>query len=146
VLDLWLAIAHHLIVFGLLGMLAVELALIRVGVTSPTIAGVAQLDRWYGLFAGGAVVVGFSRAVFTAKGWDYYEHNLFFWAKIATFALVGLFSVPPTLAYLLWRKTGVPDAAAVASVRRWLWAELALFALLPIFAALMARGYGMIGR
>jgi hypothetical protein len=27
------------------------------------------------------VVVGFVRAVFAAKGWNYSEHNLYFWAK-----------------------------------------------------------------
>jgi hypothetical protein len=37
------------------------------------------------------VVVGFSRAIYAAKGWAYYEANGFFWAKIATFvAVVGL--------------------------------------------------------
>jgi putative membrane protein len=35
-----------------------------------------------------------------------------------------------------------PTDAQVTSVRRLLWAELLLFALLPAFAAAMARGYG----
>ena len=73
----------------------------------------------------------------------YYEHNAFFWAKLGTFALIGLLSVPPTLAYLRWRREGgAPDPQQVAGVRRLLWAEVLLFALLPIFAAAMARGYG----
>jgi putative membrane protein len=33
-------------------------------------------------------------------------------------------------------------ATDVASVRRFLVAEVAVFALIPIFAAAMARGYG----
>ena len=65
---------------------------------------------WYGLLAGLIVVVGFSRAIFAAKGWTYYEHNALFWAKLATFALIGLLSVPPTLAYLRWRRAS--DAAS----------------------------------
>ncbi len=85
---------------------------------------------------------GFSRAVFAAKGWDY-EHNGFFWAKIATFVALGALSVPPTMAYLRWRRDGTrPSVAGVVRVRRYLWVEIALFALLPIFAAAMARGYG----
>jgi hypothetical protein len=52
-------------------------------------------------------------------------------------------SIPPTLAFLKWRRAGtLPPAEAVAKVRRYLWIEVALFALLPAFAAAMARGYG----
>jgi uncharacterized membrane protein len=36
----------------------------------------------------------------------------------------------------------LPDEGAVRSVRRLFHFELALFVLLPIFAAAMARGYG----
>ena len=35
-----------------------------------------------------------------------------------------------------------PDEVAVGAVRRYLHFELALFVLLPIFAAAMARGFG----
>jgi len=90
------------------------------------------------------LIVGFSRAIFAAKGWDYYEHNAFFWAKIGTFVAIGILSVPPTLAFLKWRRTGAPPTdAAVHQARRYLWMELALFPLLPTFAAAMARGYGV---
>jgi uncharacterized membrane protein len=45
--------------------------------------------------------------------------------------------------FIRWRKLGTaPDDAAVRGQRRYLHAELALFVLLPIFAAAMARGYG----
>jgi putative membrane protein len=36
-----------------------------------------------------------------------------------------------------------PDAAALHSVRRAPWAEVALFAAIPVAAAAMARAYGM---
>jgi putative membrane protein len=35
-----------------------------------------------------------------------------------------------------------PPAAAIRRIRSYLWAEAALFLLLPVFAAFMARGYG----
>jgi len=51
--------------------------------------------------------------------------------------------VPPTRAFIRWRKLGTaPDDAALQGVRRYLHIELTLFLLLPIFAAAMARGYG----
>jgi putative membrane protein len=35
-----------------------------------------------------------------------------------------------------------PSADAIRRVRGYLWAEAALFLLLPVFAAAMARGHG----
>jgi putative membrane protein len=107
------------------------------------VAAVAAVDVWYGGLAGAILVVGFVRAVFAAKGWAYYSHNGFFWLKIATFLAVGGLSAPPTLRFIRWRRSAEPPSdAEVGRVRRFLYAELALFALLPAFAAAMARGYG----
>jgi len=95
-----------------------------------------------------AVVVGFIRATVAAKGWAYYAVNVFFWAKIATFVVVALLSIVPTVAIIRWRNVLKSDAAfappadAIRRVRGYLWAEAALFLLLPVFAAAMARGYG----
>jgi putative membrane protein len=142
-LDLALAIGHHLLIFALFGVLCAELVSVRLGMDAPAVARIAAVDLWYGVLAGLIVIVGFSRAVFAAKGWLYYQHNGFFWAKIGTFAVVGLLSVPPTIRFIVWRRAGVsPSDEAVASVRRYLYAEVALFTLLPAFAAAMARGYG----
>jgi putative membrane protein len=142
-LDLTLAIAHHTAVFALFGVLFAELVLVRKGVDLPTVARVGRIDLMYGVLAGVIIGVGFSRAIFAAKGWAYYSHNLFFHLKVGTFLVIGLLSIPPTVAYIRWRRAGAaPSEAQVVGVRRWLWAEMALFALLPAFAAAMARGYG----
>jgi putative membrane protein len=144
-LDLVLAICHHLLIFGVFGVVCAELVTVRPGMTAADAARMAAVDIWYGVFAGLVVVVGFSRAIFAAKGWDYYSHNLAFWAKIATFIAIGLLSVPPTLAYLRWKKAGVaPGDADAQGIRRWLLAEFLLFAPLLAFAAAMARGYGQL--
>jgi putative membrane protein len=93
-------------------------------------------------------VVGFSRAIYAAKGWAYYEVNGFFWAKIAAIAVVALLSIIPTIKIIRWHRAlkvdaaFLPTAPDIAGVRRYLWAEVAFFALIPVFAAAMARGYG----
>ena len=143
-LDLVLAVGHHLTIFALFGVLVAELVIVRRGMDADAIKRVANIDLWYGILAGVIVAFGFSRAVFAAKGWDYYQHNAVFWAKISVFVVIGLLSVPPTLAYIRWRK---PDAPApsdieIGRMRLFLWLEVALFAVLPILAAAMARGYG----
>jgi len=142
-LDLAFAIGHHLLVFALFGVLFAELIAVRKGMASAMVARIASVDLWYGVLAALILIVGFSRAVFAAKGWTYYQHNGFFWAKIGTFAVIGLLSIPPTSRFIQWRKAGVnPSDDQVKSVRRYLHAEVVLFALLPMFAAAMARGYG----
>jgi putative membrane protein len=142
-LDLWLAIGHHLIIFALFGVLAIELVLVRRGMGLDVVGRIARVDTWYGLLAAAILIVGFSRAIFAAKGWAYYSHNAFFWAKIAAFLMVAILSVPPTIQYLKWlRDRETPNAPAVGRVQLFLYAELVFFAFLPIFAAAMARGYG----
>jgi putative membrane protein len=142
-LDLVGAILHHLFVFAMFAVLLAEFVSVRPGMDDATVARTAAIDASYGALAGLILIVGFARAIFAAKGWDYYAHNAFFWAKIGTFAVIGLLSIPPTLAFLKWRRKSVsPTHEAVARVRRYLWFEVMLFALLPAFAAVMARGYG----
>jgi putative membrane protein len=142
-LDLVLAIVHHLLVFSLVAVAFAELMSVRHGMDAAAILRVAAIDAWYGVLAGLIIIVGFSRAIFAAKGWHYYEHNLYFWAKIGTFVVIGLLSIPPTLAFLRWRRAAIlPTDNMVAGVRRYLWAEVLLFAPLLGFAAAMARGRG----
>jgi putative membrane protein len=146
-LDLYLAIAHHLLIFILFGILAAELVLVRESISAAEVRRVALIDLWYGIIALLILVVGFSRAIFAAKGWAYYSANSFFWAKIGVFVLIALLSVWPTLKFLEWRKRlqrggAAPQDASTAWVKRILWLETGLFALLPAFAAAMARGYG----
>jgi putative membrane protein len=142
-LDLALAVGHHLLIFGIFGVLFAEFWVLRPGMSDATAARLASMDGWYGGFAGAVVVVGFCRAIFAAKGWVYYSHNAFFWAKIGSFAAIGLLSIRPTIEFIRWRKAGsAPNDAAILAIRGYLHMELAVFALLPIFAAAMARGFG----
>lgn len=142
-LDLALAILHHLFVFALFAVLIAELVMVRHGMDAAAVTRVAAIDICYGSLAGLVLFVGFARAIFAAKGWDYYAHNAFFWAKIATFSAIGLLSLPPTLELLRWRRAdALPTDKAVMRMRRYLWSEMALFPLLPVFAAAMARGFG----
>jgi putative membrane protein len=146
--DLSLAIAHHLLIFLLAGVLAFEIGVIRPNMKREDVLRVASVDNWYGIVAVAILVVGFSRAIYAAKGWAYYEANGFFWAKIAAIVAVALLSIIPTIQIIRWRRALTADAASlptepdIAGVRRFLWAEVAVFAFIPAFAAAMARGYG----
>ena len=149
--DLVLAALHHLLIFALAGVIAFEIGVVKQGLAAADIRRLGKVDLWYGILAALIIIVGFSRAVFAAKGWAYYSVNHFFWAKIGAFAIVGLLSIWPTVAFIRWRGALKNDAAfapgprQIVTVRRFLWAEVFVFALIPVFAAAMARGYGMPG-
>lgn len=142
-IDLWLAIAHHLLVFGLAVMLAMELAYLR---AEPVpLSRLSRLDAGYGAVAVLVLIVGVARIVWGAKGWAAYADNPFFWAKIGTFTLIGLLSVLPTVRLLQWGRAAKvdpafrPPATAVARIAAVVRLELLLLLPLVGFAAAMAR-------
>ena len=144
--DLILTIAHHLAVFSLVGIFAAEFALLRPGLDGPRIGQLARLDAAYGAVAGVVIVVGILRVLFGASGWEYYVSSHAFWGKMAAFLIMGLLTVPPTLAIRQWQaavRTDAgycPDAAAIGRNRRFLHIQAGFLLLIPIFAAIMARG------
>ena len=148
-LDWALASLHHLAIFALAGIIAFEVATTARDVDDVAIVRLARVDAWYGAVAAIVLAVGASRVIFGAKGAVYYMVNAFFWTKMGLFVAVGLLSIPPTLAYLAWRRQlradpeFRPDPAALGAVRRYLWTQVVLFAGIPVAAAAMARGYGM---
>jgi putative membrane protein len=113
-----------------------------------TVRLLGRFDAVYGGLAMAILAAGFARVWFGAKGPDFYLHNPMFWAKIGAFLVVGLVSIRPTLRILAWQKAAkadaafVPAAQEIGALRRQLLIEIHVFALIPIFAAAMARGIG----
>lgn len=68
--DLHFALTHHLLVFVLAGVLAFEIGAVRTDTAGKEVLRVARADACYGLLAAAIIAVGFSRAVFAAKGWN----------------------------------------------------------------------------
>jgi putative membrane protein len=147
--DLVLAAAHHLAVFTLVAIFAAEFAIMRRGFKGVRVALLGRVDLFFGISAAAVLVVGFLRVFYGAAGPDYYLTNWVFWAKIAAFAGVGLLSLPPTLMIFGWRREALidpdysPPDEEVARARRFMYGEGALLALIPVFAAMMARGVGL---
>lgn len=148
-LDWILASLHHLAIFALAAILAAELAILTVDIDARGMARLGRIDLGYGVAAAVVVFVGVARVIWGAKGYQYYVENAVFWTKMALFVLVGLLSIPPTVRYVGWGRARRadpgfrPEAVEVARLRRWLWAEAAFFAAIPVAAAAMARGFGM---
>jgi putative membrane protein len=114
-------------------------------------AGVRLLARTDFAYLGAALLAlatGIARLFWFAKGAAFYVGNPVFYVKLALFVAVGLISIPPTLQFLRWSR-GLKAGGAIAKdyeilrARRYILAELCLFALIPLMATLMARGIGI---
>ncbi|HUV32376.1 MAG TPA: DUF2214 family protein [Devosiaceae bacterium] len=147
--DLILAVFHHLAVFSLVAILAAEFSILRRGFKGFRVALLGAVDLGYGVTAVLVLVAGFLRVSYGAADPGFYLGKGVFWAKIAAFLAFGLLSLPPTLIIFRWRREALvnqdysPPDAGVALVRRYMLAQAALLALIPVLAAMMARGYGV---
>ncbi len=147
--DAVLAIAHHLLIFALAAVLVMEMMLVRPGMGAAEARKVARIDIAFGVLAGLVLIVGFARVYFGIKGADYYWHNAFFHAKLGAILLVGILSIWPTMRFIGWRRAlardggFLPPPGEVEKARQFIHLELVVFFLIPVFAALMARGYGI---
>ena len=111
--DLVLAILHHLLAFSLAGIIAAEFVLIGSEMTASTVRRLARIDRHYGMVAMLVILVGAARVAWGLKGWEYYVYNWVFWAKMATFAAVGLLSRGENVSAALGATAGFFLLAAV---------------------------------
>ena len=145
--DLVLAILHHLAIVSLIVLLAFEFALLKPGLSAKDLGRVTRVDAAYGATAVLVIVIGICRVIWGFKGADFYLSNPWFWAKMASFAAIGLLSIPPTMALLKWRRasrqdtTFLPPVSEIVRLRLFIHSEVALLALVVAFAAAMAR-YG----
>lgn len=142
------AYAHFLAIFATFSLLAAEAALYRPHMSEASFELLRRIDRFYGLGAGAIILTGLLRVFFFAKGSAFYAANPIFWVKMALFLAVGLLSLPPTLHFIRSRalvRGGelVLESGAYQRIRRYITLQIALFALIPLAATLMARGIGL---
>ena len=148
VLDAALSFLHFTLLLILAASLGAQAFVLRLPVSAAGLKALARADMFYGLSAIGLIAAGFARVYFGVGDENYYLTSHVFWAKIATFALIGLISILPTRRFIQWARAARADAgfapaeADVKRVRGLVLAELHLLALVVLFAALMARGIG----
>ena len=145
------AYLHYLSIFLLFALLTLEHQLFKRPLDLPRARSLIRVDIAYGLSAGLVLATGIARLVWYGKGPAYYLHNSLFHAKFGLFILIALLSILPTVVFLNWRndlRAGqVPQLSARLGtlVIMCIRLELLLLLILPLLAALMARGFGVIG-
>ena len=144
--DALLAYLHFGLILTLSGMLFSEIMLYRNVMARSAFALLARVDGWYGAVAGLVVASGVSRVIWGVKGYAFYIHNPVFWTKMALFLIVALLSIAPTIHYLRLRKAQpgegsvTVDDSTFRTMRSLLFAQVVILLIIPLFAALMARG------
>jgi len=145
-----MAFLHHLAAFTLVGTLIYEHTAFRKDITFAEARRLQRMDLVYGISAGVVLIIGLLRVFYFGKGAPFYAQNLFFWTKMAGFALVALLSIYPTVRFLSWNKSfaknQVPEISDrdAARIKLILRLELVAIAVILLSAVLMARGVGML--
>jgi putative membrane protein len=145
-LDAILAYLHYIAIIMLFAFLSVQLVLIRRALDGATIRLLGRLDLVYAGSSLAVLVTGFLRAVYGAKGPDFYFNAWPIYAKIGLFLAVGIISIKPTLVFIQWKRALDHDPAWQVSageqrrIRRLITIEVHLAALIPLIAVIMSRG------
>jgi len=141
------AYLHYLAIVLIAGFLVAEMVVCRPALAAEHVRLLPRLDIVF--FAGAllALATGLLRLFFYAKGVGFYLPNPFFIVKMALYVVIAILSIKPTVSFLRWRRgllesAALPPAAEIATVRRLIHLEVALLALMPLMAVLMARGIG----
>lgn len=147
-LDVVLAYTHFISIIATVATVMAEAVLCRPGLTLPWAQRLARVDLLYLVTAALALTTGLLRLFFGIKGSAFYFGNPVFWIKIGLFVTVGLISIIPTLRFIRWTRTlrvnpgTVIDERELTGTAQLIYVELVLLALIPLLAALMARGFG----
>jgi len=143
-----LAYVHYISIITLITTLVLELVIFEKDISKKDRRKLQKTDSIYGLSALLVLATGTVRIMLQGKGWSYYLDNNFFIIKLSLFAIVGLLSIYPTIAFLKWRKLPAEqegfsyDEATFRRILIFIRIEVILVFFIPLFAALMARGIG----
>jgi putative membrane protein len=143
-----LAYAHILAIFTMIVFLTSEAALCRAEwMNAKIVERLATLDMVYGISAVAVLATGLARVFFGVKGSAWYWGNWLLYTKLGLFIAVALLSIPPTIAFIRWRRAlradgSLPAPAEVARVRKLVMTQAHIIPIVPIAAVFLARGYG----
>ena len=140
------AYLHYLGFMLAFGALVVESQTLKKDLSLTDAWRVVLADAIYGLSATIILITGIYRVIYFGKGTDYYLSSPVFYTKVGIFILVSLLSLYPTFSFLSWVKglrDSKPPNLELPQAQRLSWlirGELIGFALIPLLAAILARG------
>ncbi|WP_423148414.1 DUF2214 family protein [Rubrolithibacter danxiaensis] len=146
-LEIFLRYLHFISIFTVFSSLVAEHILLKKTLTRKEIGRIAGIDAIYGIAALSILVAGLTLWFGdVGKPAAFYSANWIFHTKITLFVLVGLLSIYPTVFFIRQRKGSQDEAVEIPkTVFLCLRIELLLLVIIPLLAALMAKGVGYFG-
>lgn len=145
-LESLLAYAHFLAILTLVVFVSSQAAVCRAEwLNAAVVRRLVTLDRIYQAAAVAVLLTGLARAVWGAKGVDWYWAQPLLHIKVTLFVVMGLMSIKPTKAFLLWQRQldgegTLPAEADIRATRRWIMIQAHIVVVIPLVAAMLARG------
>ncbi len=140
---------HFVSIILLFVSLTAEKLLFKPSVDQKAAKKIMVFDSLYGIAALLLMTTGFLKFFLYGKGSSYYLHNYLMWIKLGLFTVVGLLSIYPTVYFLKWRKIikagneiVIPESD-YKKISIFIHIELAVAILIPLFATLLSRGFGV---
>lgn len=142
--DTWIRAAHFIAIILMASSLFAEHLLLRSEMVVDDIRRLARIDMLYGVCATAVAVFG---AILWLSGLgkpaSFYAANPVFHAKLGLFVFIALISIYPTVFFMRHRRSAAATIEVPRSVLIVVRTELALLLVLPVLAALMAKGVGL---
>ncbi len=149
IIEAIFAFLHYVSFIVLISMLVVEWVVYDRKLNAKQARTLMTADRLLGISAMFVIITGFLKAFYFGKGADYYFTNYIFYTKLALVLIIALLSIYPTIRFLKWRgpiEAGkeeiLLEEQEYLKTRSLLRIQLVLVPLVPLLAALMARGIG----
>lgn len=140
------AYLHYLGFMLAFGALVVENLTLKKHLSLQEAWRIVTADAIYGFSATMILITGILRVLYFGKGPDYYLSSPVFYTKVGIFMVISSLSLYPTFSFVSWVK-GLRDSKLpnleLPQVQRLSWlirGELVGFGLIPLFAAILARG------
>ncbi|MES2822164.1 MAG: DUF2214 family protein [Pseudomonadota bacterium] len=134
---------HFLGIISFSAALMVECILVQMNADTQKLKRLAAVDGWFGISAMIVLTAGLLLWFAGSKPSPFYSTNWVFHLKIATFGLIALLSIYPTLFFIRNRNNNAHIVIIPSSIVMAIRAELILLMTMPLLAVLMARGYGL---
>ena len=134
---------HFLAIFAVFASLTTQHLMIKESMTRSEIRRLSRIDLVYGIGAILVLVIGLILWFGVGKPAEYYTRNMHMHIKLTLFIIMGLISIYPSRFFIKQRK-GDPDevVSLPKSIVMTIRMELTLLILIPLFAVLMANGFG----
>lgn len=140
--EVFVRYVHFLGIIMLAAALVGEHLLIVEEMTIKSFKKLVVVDAIYGIAAMATLTAGILLLFVVGKPAEFYTSNVVFHIKLTVFICIGVLSAFPTIYFLRNRKALTDTVVLPSYIIRIVRIELMLLVILPLLAAMMARGIG----